>query len=48
MARFGNKQVNRYLEKSKMATEEEFTSSLEENSDSNAQSSTQDSSATVQ
>ena len=48
MARFGNKQVNRYLEKSKMATEEEFTSSLVENSDSNAQSSTQDSSATVQ
>lgn len=48
MARFGNKQVNRYLEKSKMAKEEEFTSSLEENSDSNAQSSTQDSSATVQ
>ena len=48
MARFGNKQVNRYLEKSKMATEAEFTSSLEENSDSNAQSSTQDSSATVQ
>lgn len=45
MARFGNKQVNRYLEKSKMATEEEFTSSLEENSDSNAQSSTQDSAA---
>lgn len=48
MTRFGNKQVNRYLEKSKMAKEEEFTSSLEENSDSNAQSSTQDSSATVQ
>ena len=48
MARFGNKQVNRYLEKSKMATEKEFTSSLEENSDSNEQSSTQDSSATVQ
>ena len=48
MSRFGNKQVNRYLEKSKMATEAEFTSSLEENSDSNAQSSTQDSSATVQ
>lgn len=45
MARFGNKQVNRYLEKSKMATEEEFTSSLEENSDSNAQSSAQDSAA---
>jgi hypothetical protein len=42
MSRFGNKQVNRYLEKSKMATEEEFTSSLSEDSDSNAQSSTQE------
>ncbi|MGN0730047.1 flagellar filament outer layer protein FlaA [Treponema sp.] len=42
MARFGNKQVNRYLEKSKMATEAEFTSSLDANSNSNAQSSTQD------
>ena len=28
MEKFGNKQVNRYLERSKMATEEEFTSSL--------------------
>ena len=37
MSRFGNKQVNRYLEKSKMATEEQFTSSLDENSSSNAQ-----------
>ena len=38
MSRFGNKQVNRYLEKSKMATEESFSSSLDENSTSNAQS----------
>ncbi len=38
MTRFGNKQINRYLEKSKMATEEQFTSSLDENSSSNAQS----------
>ena len=30
MQRFGNKQVNRYLEKAKLATETEFTSSLEE------------------
>lgn len=30
MARFGNKQVNRYIEKEKKATEDEFTSSLEE------------------
>ena len=37
MARFGNKQVNRYLEKSKMATESEFTTSLSADSDSNAQ-----------
>ena len=29
MSRFGDKQVNRYLEKSKMAVETEFTSSLE-------------------
>ncbi len=28
MQKFGNKQVDRYLEKSKMATEDEFTSSL--------------------
>ncbi|MCQ2247816.1 MAG: flagellar filament outer layer protein FlaA [Treponema sp.] len=39
MARFGNKQVNRYIEKSKMATEETFSSSLSEGSDSNAQQS---------
>ncbi|MBO7582916.1 MAG: flagellar filament outer layer protein FlaA [Treponema sp.] len=38
MSKFGNKQVNRYLEKSKLATEENFTSSLYEDSDSNAQS----------
>lgn len=38
MSRFGNKQVNRYLEKSKMATETSFSSSLDENSTSNAQS----------
>lgn len=36
-SRFGNKQVNRYLEKAKMATEEQFTPSLDENSSSNAQ-----------
>ena len=28
MARFGDKQVNRYLERSKLAAESEFTSSL--------------------
>ncbi len=38
MSRFGNKQVNRYLEKAKMATESSFSSSLDENSTSNAQS----------
>jgi hypothetical protein len=38
MTRFGNKQVNRYIERSKMATEESFTSSLTEGSSSNAQS----------
>ena len=37
MARFGNKQVNRYLEQSKQATEDKFTSSLNEDSSSNAQ-----------
>ena len=37
MSKFGNKQVNRYLEKSKLATEEDFVSSLYEDSDSNAQ-----------
>lgn len=38
MLRFGNKQVNRFLEKAKLATESEFTSSLDEDSNSNAQS----------
>ena len=37
MQRFGNKQVNRYLEKAKLATETEFSSSLNEGSSSNAQ-----------
>jgi hypothetical protein len=35
MERFGNKQVNRYLEKAKLATEDNFTSSL--NKDSGAE-----------
>lgn len=38
MQKFGNKQVNRYLEKAKLASEDEFTSSLNSDSDSNAQS----------
>lgn len=38
MSRFGNKQVNRYVERQKMATEEYFTSSLSEDGASNAQS----------
>lgn len=38
MSRFGNKQVNRYIEQEKMAVESQFTSSLDENSSSNAQS----------
>lgn len=38
MERFGNKQVNRYIERAKLASEEEFTSSLNADSDSNAQS----------
>ena len=38
MQRFGNKQVNRYLEKAKLASEDEFTSSLNDGSGSNAQS----------
>lgn len=37
MSRFGNKQVNRFIEQEKMATEETFSSSLEAGSDSNAQ-----------
>ncbi|MBO7639467.1 MAG: flagellar filament outer layer protein FlaA [Treponema sp.] len=39
MTLFGSKQVNRYIEKQKMATESEFTPSLNEGSDSNAGSS---------
>ncbi len=38
MLKFGNKQVNRYIEKTKLATEESFKSSLNEGSNSNAQS----------
>lgn len=38
MEKFGNKQVNRYLERAKLASEDEFTSSLNADSDSNAQS----------
>ena len=38
MQRFGNKQVNRYLEKAKLAAEDDFTSSLIDGSSSNAQS----------
>ena len=38
MSRFGNKQVNRFLERSKQATEDRFSSSLSEDSNSNAQS----------
>ena len=40
MNRFGNKQVNRYLERAKLASEDEFTSSLNADSNSNAQNST--------
>lgn len=36
MTKFGNKQVKRFIERSKMATEESFTSSLTEGSSSNA------------
>ncbi|MBQ5907549.1 MAG: flagellar filament outer layer protein FlaA [Treponema sp.] len=46
MERFGNKQVNRFLESAKKATEDKFTSSLNADSASNAQS-TGDSSATA-
>ena len=38
MAKFGNKQVNRYIENAKLAAENEFTPSLNEGSSSNAQS----------
>ncbi len=37
MSRFGNKQVKRYLEREKQAKEADFTSSLNAESDSNAQ-----------
>ncbi|MBO4404171.1 MAG: flagellar filament outer layer protein FlaA [Treponema sp.] len=37
MSRFGGKQVNRYYEQQKMASEDEFKSSLNEDSSSNAQ-----------
>jgi hypothetical protein len=37
MSRFGNKQVNRYIERAKMATENEFTPSINAGSSSNAQ-----------
>lgn len=37
MEKFGNKQVNRYLEKTKLATEDSFTPSLNEGGASNAQ-----------
>ena len=36
MSRFGGKQVNRYLEKAKMATEEQFTSSLADGTEGHA------------
>ncbi len=38
MQRFGNKQVNRYLEKQKMAVESEFTPSLDADAEGSAQS----------
>lgn len=43
MTRFGNKQIERYIEKSKMATEEKFTSSLGED-DEESESSEEESS----
>ena len=46
MERFGNKQVNRFLESAKKATEDKFTTSLNADSASNAQS-TGESSATA-
>jgi hypothetical protein len=36
MSRFGNKQVTRYIERAKMATEEEFTKSIEADDQQNA------------
>jgi len=38
MSRFGNKQVNRYIEKQKMATEETFSPSINSSNDASAQS----------
>ena len=46
MSKFGTKQVNRYLERAKQNTEEGFTTSLNEDGSSNAQS-TKSSGATV-
>ena len=46
MSKFGTKQVNRYLERAKQNTEEGFTTSLNEDGSSNAQS-TRSSGATV-
>ena len=37
MSRFGNKQVNRYLEKQKMAVENEFTPSIDTDAEGSAQ-----------
>ena len=41
MSRFGNKQVNRYMEEAKRATEDTFSASLNEDSNSNAAQSVQ-------
>ncbi len=45
MSKFGNKQVDRFLERAKQATEDKFTSSLSEDSSSNAQTTGEGSSA---
>lgn len=45
MERFGNKQVDRFLERAKQATEDKFASSLSEDSNSNAQTTGSGSSA---
>ena len=37
MQRFGNTQVNRYLEKQKMAVENEFTPSIDTDAEGSAQ-----------
>ena len=47
MERFGNKQVNRYLEAAKKATEDDFTTSLNPDGSSNAQSTSGNSASTV-